>query len=242
VPPPVRRPRPAADEPRRERLPEPELPADLPVAELDRSVRAELRSLPATLADRVAAHLCAAGVLMDDEPDRAAAHARYAKSIAPRVAATREAAGLTAYRSGDYATALTELRAHRRMTGSPGHLPVLADCERGLGRPDRAIALTQSEDARRLDPAAAVELAIVASGARRDMGEYDAAVVGLQGRPLDHDRTQPWTPRLWYAYADALLDAGRRDEAIRWFESVVAVDDEEETDAVDRLASLTDQG
>jgi len=219
-------------------MPEPELPADLPEAELDRAARAELRSLPESLADKVTAHLLAAGLLFDDEPEAAHRHATYARSLAPRLALVREAAALTAYRTGDYAGALAELRAVRRMTGDPSHLPILADCERGLGRPDRALAFAKDPDVAKLDKSARVELAIVLSGARRDRKEYDAAVVSLQGAALDSNDQQPWTPRLWYAYADALLAAGRRDEAIKWFESVAAIDDEDETDADERLAEL----
>jgi tetratricopeptide (TPR) repeat protein len=242
-PPPQRRDGPARprrdEDPRRPRVPEPELPADLPPAELDRDARSELRSLPESLAERVTSHLVAAGLLIDDAPDQAHAHAWYARSLAPRLALVREAAGLTAYRTGDYAAALSELRAVRRMTGDPSHLPVIADAERGLGRPDRALALARDPDVARLEPHARVELAIVVSGARRDRGEADAAVVGLQGPALDSDQLQPWTARLWYAYAEALLAAGRRDEALRWFESVAAVDDEGETDADERAAELT---
>src|SRR4051794_9115304 len=124
------------------------------------------------------------------------------------------------------------------MTGDPAHLPLLADCERGLGRPDRALAFAKDPDVAKLDPADRVELAIVVSGARRDRGQADAAVVGLQGAALDSDQLQPWTPRLWYAYAEALLAAGRSDEALRWFESVAAIDDEGETDADERIAAL----
>ena len=77
------------------------------------------------------------------------------------------------------------------------------------------------------------------SGARRDRGEAAAAVVVLQGTALESDRLQPWTPRLWYAYAEALLAAGRRDEALTWFESVAAIDEESETDADERVAELS---
>jgi tetratricopeptide (TPR) repeat protein len=227
-----------AEDRRRPRMPEPELPADLPPAELDRDVRADLRNLPDGLVRKLTAHLVAAGLLLDEEPERAHAHAWYARSLAPRLAIVREAAGLTAYRTGDYAGALAELRAVRRMTGDPAHLPVLADAERGLGRPERAIELARDPDVRRLDPAARVELAIVVSGARRDLGQADAAVVGLQGAALDRDRIEPWTARLWYAYAEALLAADRRADARQWFEAAAAVDDDAETDADVRAAEL----
>jgi tetratricopeptide (TPR) repeat protein len=227
------------EDPRRPRRNEPGLPDDINPRDLDRDARAELRSLPASLAEKVAAHLIAAGRLIDDDPTRAREHAWYARHLAPRLAVTREAAGITAYRAGDYAAALAELRAVRRMTGDPAHLPVMADAERGLGRPDRALALARDPDVRRLDTASRVEIAIVASGARRDRGEFDAAVVGLQGAALDSSQLQPWTLRLWYAYADALLDAGRPEQALRWFESVAAIDDEGSTDADERVLALS---
>jgi hypothetical protein len=114
----------------------------------------------------------------------------------------------------------------------------MADCERGLGRPERALALAAEPDASRLAPAERVELAIVTSGARRDRGEMKAAVVALHGRDLDRSDVQPWTARLWYAYAAALADAGRIDEARQWFESVVTVDEAGETDAEEQIAAL----
>ncbi len=227
--------RPASRGPRRV---EPALPEDVAPTDLDPTVRRELRSLPKGIADRVAAHLAAAGALVDEDPQAALAHARYARDQASRVAATREAAGIAAYLAGEYAEALADLRAYRRMTGDPQHLPVMADCERGLDRPERALGLARDPEAERLDPGVRVELAIVVSGARRDLGEAEAAVVALQGPELDSDRVQPWTLRLWYAYADALLAAGRSDEARQWFASVAALDAEEETDASERLAEL----
>jgi tetratricopeptide (TPR) repeat protein len=201
-------------------------------------VRRELRSLPPTLADTAAAHVVAAGMLLDDAPDEALRHAKHARSLAPRLAVLREAYGIAAYHVGDYATALAELRAVRRMTGTPEHLPVMADCERGLGRPERALALAADPDVRRLDVASQVELRIVVSGARRDLGEPGAAVVALQGPALDSTTLHPWSARLWYAYAEALLADGRRDEAVQWFSAVASVDEDGETDAEERLAAL----
>ena len=226
------------DRPRGPRLREPELGPDVSPKDLDRDARAELRSLPASLADKVAMHLVTAGRALEEDPQLAHTHAWYARQLAPRLSIVREAAGVTAYAVGDYAAALAELRAARRITGDPSALPMMADCERGLGRPDRALALARDPDVKKLDPAAKIELGIVVSGARRDRGEYDAAVVALQGPALDSDQLQPWSARLWYAYADALLAAGRRDDARRWFESVAAIDDTGQTDAEDRLAEL----
>jgi tetratricopeptide (TPR) repeat protein len=236
---PARRPDRSRDErPSKPRVVEPHYDEDIDPRELDRSARAGLRSLPQDLADKIACHLVAASRLIDDDPEAAAAHTWFARSLAPRLAVVREAAGVAAYRSGDFAAALAELRAVRRMTGDPTYLPMMADCERGLGRPERALALAAEPDARRLAPAERVELAIVVSGARRDQGQAKAAVVALQGPDLDRPDVAAWTVRLWYAYAAALADAGRLDEARQWFESVITIDDGGETDAAERLAEL----
>ena len=205
---------------------------------LDRDARAELRSLPATLADDVARHLVMAGRLLDDDPDIAYQHAAKAQALASRVPVAREALGLAAYATGRWAQALSELRAARRMSGSDEQLPVMADCERGLGRPERALALAGTPEAARLDAAGRIEMRIVASGARRDLGQLDAAVATLQVPELKSPKLQPWTGRLRYAYADALLAAGREDEAREWFARAVDADPEGLTDAAERLEEL----
>ncbi|HVT21248.1 MAG TPA: hypothetical protein VHE57_07670 [Mycobacteriales bacterium] len=201
-------------------------------------MRVGLRSLSEGLAEKISRHLVAAGLALDEDPELALAHAKFARALAPRIAVLREAVGVAAYRAGEFTTALSELRAVRRMTGDASYLPVLADCERGLGRPERALALVRDPDARKLGPAERVELAIVESGARRDRGEMEAAVVALQGPALRRQEVQPWTARLWYAYAAALADAGRMDEARKWFGAVAAIDDDGETDAEERLEEL----
>jgi hypothetical protein len=113
----------------------------------------------------------------------------------------------------------------------------MADCERALGHPDRALIVTEDPQAKGLHPATRVELLIVASGARRDLGQPEAAVISLQVAALEGP-VRPWTTRLRYAYADALLDAGREDEARQWFARAAEVDERGETDAEDRLLEL----
>jgi tetratricopeptide (TPR) repeat protein len=220
-------------------VPEPPLSDEISAGRLDAGARRDLRGLQRDLAEKVARHLVAAGMLVDDDPDRALEHARYARRRASRIAVVREAAGITAYHAGEWAEALGELRAARRMGGGPGHLAVMADIERALGRPERALELTRSPEARELGPAETIELAIVAAGARRDLGELDAAVVGLQIPELDPARREPWSARLFYAYADNLLAAGREADAVRWFVHAADADDEEATDAAYRIAELT---
>ena len=114
----------------------------------------------------------------------------------------------------------------------------MADCERGLGRPERAMAMAGEPEVQKLDKAGQVEMRLVAAGARRDMGQLDAAIVTLQSPELASSSVQPWTARLRYAYADALLAAGREDEAREWFAKALEADKDGATDASDRLAEL----
>ncbi|MGH4008203.1 MAG: hypothetical protein ACRDTH_08620 [Pseudonocardiaceae bacterium] len=222
-------------------VPRPELPADLDTSELDREVRKELLTLPKGLADLVGSHLVAAGRVLDEDPQLALAHARFARSRAGRVAAVREAAGVAAYHAGEWSEALAELRAARRLGSGPGRLAVLADCERALGRPERALEIARSPEAAQLGTDEAVELRIVAAGARRDLGQFDAAVVALQGPDLEAEGPEPWRARLRYAYADNLLAAGREQDAIRWFLAATEVDAEEATDAAQRAIELSER-
>ncbi|MHA6631956.1 hypothetical protein ACU61A_41550 [Pseudonocardia sichuanensis] len=220
-------------------MPEPPLPEEITAAGLDAEVRRDLRGLQRDTAESVARHLVAAGRLVDEDPELALAHARFARNKASRIAVVREAAGIAAYHAGEWAEALGELRAARRMGGGPGHLAVMADIERALGRPERALELSRGPEVRELDRAEAIELAIVAAGARRDLGELDAAVVGLQIPELDAARRDPWSARLFYAYADNLGAAGREADALQWFVHAADADENGETDADRRIAELT---
>ncbi|MFD7628337.1 tetratricopeptide repeat protein [Streptomyces sp. NPDC059851] len=206
--------------------------------EIDADVRQELLSLPKGLAEEVARNLVMVARLIDEEPERAYAYSRIALRLASRVAAVREAAGFAAYAVQKYSEALAEFRAARRMTGSVELWPIMADCERGLGRPERALAMAGEPEVQKLDKAGQVEMRLVAAGARRDMGQLEAAIVTLQSPELASNAVHPWTARLRYAYADALLAAGREDEAREWFAKALESDRDGATDASDRLAEL----
>jgi tetratricopeptide (TPR) repeat protein len=205
---------------------------------LDRSVRAELRSLTKPNADMVAGHLIAAGMSLDTDPQRALAHARAARSRAARLAVVREAVGVAAYRAGEWTEALNELRTARRISGDPRNLPLLADIERALGRPGQAVRMLSDPGVAKLDPETRAELLIVVAGARRDRGESDAALSVLARGGLDRDRPRPGSVRLWYAYADTLAELGRDEEAAAWFAASAALDVDGETDAAERSAAL----
>lgn len=215
-----------------------ELPDDVTASDLDPTMRAQLRSLPESIADNVARHLVVADRTFADDPETGYKYATAARDIASRVAAVRAFCGLAAYRTGRWTEALAELRAARRMSGEETFLPLMADAERGLGRPERALDLARSPEAEKLDREERIELRIVESGARRDLRQYDAAVVALQIPELKDAQRRPWTARLYYAYADALLDAGREDEARLWFARAAEADRDRETDAAERFARL----
>lgn len=205
---------------------------------LDRQVRAELRTLSKANAEAVAGHLIAAGLALDVDPARALAHARAARGRASRLAVVREAVGVAAYHAEEWNEALTELRTARRISGDSRNLAIIADCERALGRPNQALRLLSDPDVGRLDPETRAELFIVVSGARRDLGQLDAALAVLARGGLDKDRPRPGSVRLWYAYADVLAELGRTDEAASWFAASAALDVDGDTDAAERAADL----
>jgi hypothetical protein len=182
-----------------------------------------------------------AGRLIDDEPELAFQHALAASRRGGRLAAVREAVGLTAYAAGHYGEALREFRTYRRISGSNVHLPVMADCERGLGRPDRALDVARSEEAQDLDAPGKVELAIVAAGARTDLGQADAAVAELEIPQLDINRAFSYSPRLFRAYADALAAVGREAEAEKW-QNQAAVAENALGQGVDEEPDIIDLG
>ena len=184
----------------------------------------------------MARYLVAAGVAED--PEEGYAFAQAAKRLAARVGVVREACGIAAYQTGRWADALSEFRAARRMTGRDDYVPIMADCERALGRPDRALALVREVNAADLSRPTQIELRIVESGIRRDQGLADAAVLVLQVPELTSGRVRPWSARLFYAYGDALLAADRAEEARAAFARAVELDPDGETDAAERLDEL----
>ncbi|WP_235501449.1 MSCRAMM family adhesin SdrC [Arthrobacter sp. Leaf137] len=206
---------------------------------MDRATQHQIKTLEPKSAEWVARHLVMAGRLIDDEPELAFQHALAASRRGGRLGAVREAVGLTAYAAGHYGEALREFRTYRRISGSNVHLPVMADCERGLGRPDRALDVARSEEAQDLDAPGKVELAIVAAGARTDLDQLDAAVAELEIPQLDINRAFSYSPRLFRAYAGALSAVGRAAEADKWNKQAVVAENalgqgvDEEPDIID---------
>jgi tetratricopeptide (TPR) repeat protein len=216
----------------------PELPPEITGRELDRSVAAQLKGLPEKLAARVARHLAAAGMLIEDDPETAYQHTLAARARAARLAVVREATGEAAYAAGHYAEALAELRAAKRMNGATAYLPIMADCHRALGHPDQALKLARSPAVANFAPEAKAEMTLVEAGARRDLGQLDAALRTLETAPLNSKSRAAWVVRLRYAYADTLLEAGQETDALAWFHRTQAIDGEQITDAEERADEL----
>ncbi|UOY02661.1 hypothetical protein [Blastococcus sp. PRF04-17] len=219
----------------------PEIPEGVDPRDLDPAVRGALRGLDPRNAQTVAAHLVAAGTLLDDDPAEALAHARAARDRASRIAAVREAVGVAAYHAGDYAEAAREIRAYRRMSGDQGYRAVLADCERALGRPDVALRLVAEALAGDVDADERAELRLVEAGARMDLGETAAARLVLEaelgGRPdpsqlRDQDQGRL---RVASAYAGLLRSQGEEDRADEWLGAIAAADPDAALGAVDDL-------
>ncbi|KAA8959409.1 tetratricopeptide repeat protein [Mycobacterium sp.] len=217
----------------------PPIPPDIQAKQLSPEIRSELSTLDRGSADVVARHLVAAGELLDDDPAAALEHARAARARAGRIAAVREAVGIAAYRCGDWAQALAELRAARRLGSRSALLAMIADCERGLGRPERALELARSADAAKLSGDDADELRIVVAGARTDLGQLEQALTVLSTPRLEPTRTGATAARLFYVYAETLLALGRSDEALQWFLRAASADVDGVTDAEDRIYELS---
>ncbi|WOH93603.1 tetratricopeptide repeat protein [Corynebacterium urealyticum] len=222
------------------RMKEPRIPEGVDPKDLDPQVRQELRSLSRDNADMVAKHLIMAATLLDENTDKALEHARAAKDRAGRVAVARETNGIAAYHAGEWKEAISELRAARRMQGGPGLIAVLADAERALGRPEKALGVAGEYRPEELDPETRVELAMVVAGAYQDLDRHEESIVALEEELDAADAPDVTKLRVTYAYADALARAGRTADAIQWFTNANELDTEEVLDAEKRIAELNE--
>ena len=183
---------------------------------LDPAMRKHLQTLSKDNAELVARHLVMAGVLVNDDPQAAHEHALAAQRHGGRVGIVREALAMTAYAVGAYNLALREIHALRRLTGTKAHVVIEADCERGMGRPERALDVIAEADRESLTDQFKVELALVESGARADLGEYEAGLAIIEDE-LSQSYDDELKARLYSVKADRLeeLERGAEAEAAR---------------------------
>ncbi len=212
---------------------EPTIPAGVSAEELDKDALRSLATLSGINRDIVARHLVMAGQLIDLDPELAYKHAKAAASRAGRVDVVREASALTAYAAGHYEEALREVRAMRRLRGDLSLRAIEADCERGLGRPERAIEIIDQTDTAQLDLAEQVELVLVSSGARADLGQNEVGLVIVDDAiaALGEDADPEFLRRLMSVQADRLRELGRDEEADRVEANIP--EEEEDPDIVD---------
>lgn len=195
---------------------DPEIPDYITLKDLHPAARNELKTLQAETQEFVARHLAMVAALIDDDPELAHQHALSASRRAGRIPVAHETLAMTAYRTGDFALTLRELRTYRRLTGLDGHVAIMVDAERGMGKPQKALEEGLGVDAAKLDTAQRVHLAIAMSGARLDLGQTQQALFELEIPELDPKRAYSWSPDLFDAYAAVLEDLGRDAEARTW--------------------------
>jgi tetratricopeptide (TPR) repeat protein len=169
-----------------------------------------------------------------EESARLAAEAKASATRSPRIT---ELLGLALYHSGKWKEALSELLTFRRLTASLEHNHVIADLYRAVGRPDRALETTAEVSQADVTPETWVETMIVAAGALADKGDLNRAITMLARADPGTGPVETYFLRHWYARADLLERAGRREEARNLWRKIVA-EDPDFFDAEERLASV----
>jgi tetratricopeptide (TPR) repeat protein len=177
----------------------------------------------------------------DGDPEVAVRAARAAKRAAPRAASVREALGIALYQVGDFRGARTELAAAQRISGREDLAAMLADIERALGRPERAIALFERVDRSRMEPDAAAELLLVAASAYGDLGRPASGVALIRRHARWPAQLADHHLRLAYAEGALAEQAGDPARARAAFARVFQADPDF-YDVADRLERLDPSG
>lgn len=211
-------------------------PEEIFELELEPDLLAELAAAGGPTAT-MAKHLLSVQVLAEADPEAAYQHASRIRDRLPRAALARQTACIAAYRAGHFREAIKEESAYRRLSGSTDLLPIAADCERGLQRPERSLALL-SEFEKQMEPESRTELLIVAAGARQDLGDFDAARV-LAQKAVRAAKSPMAMARSRYALGQQLLQSGDVEQARKWLQSAADIDEDSVwTDAAEVLESL----
>jgi tetratricopeptide (TPR) repeat protein len=185
----------------------------------------------------MAKHLLSVQVLAQTDPEAAYQHAHKVRERLPRAALSRQTACIAAYRAGRFREAIKEESAYRRISGQVDLVPIAADSERGLRRPERALAIV-AEFEKDADPETLSELLIVGSGARQDLGDLDAARV-LAQKAVRAAKGPMAMARARYALGRLLIRTGETEQARKWLQSAVDLDEGAVwTDAAEVLETL----
>lgn len=191
---------------------EPALPKGLSWDMLSPSDKDALRSLSREHAENVGLHILAAYGLEGEDLPKALEHAKWAASNASRIDIARECLALMAYRTQDYRLALKEFLTVRRLNGESDWIPLIADCYRGLQKPEKAIETIRKEGLK-ASPEAKLEMMIVMAGAFADLKDTDRAlkiIVKMKNLP---GLPSSYRLRACEAEQTFLLMAGEREKA-----------------------------
>ncbi|WP_137656032.1 tetratricopeptide repeat protein [Bifidobacterium moukalabense] len=193
---------------------EPKMPKSIEWRMLSTDDRERLRGLSKEHAENIGLHILAAYTLEESDPEGALEHAKWVARQASRIDFARETLAFIAYRQGDYKLALKEFRTAYRMNGFLDYLPFIADCERGLGSPKKAIEIAMSDDARYLRGEAKAEMFLVYAGALGDLKMWDKAIEIVH--KLGHSKGLAGEYRMRAVQAEQyfLEESGHTDEAI----------------------------
>ncbi len=177
--------------------------------------------------DRVAPALEALGeasaAMRDGRYHAAVKDAKRAKDLSPQDTTIRETLGLAAYRIGDWDTALTELRAYRRMAGDASHLPIEMDVLRAKGRDRDVIAAWETLQKADVRPAVYKEGKVVYGSFLLDKGDAVGAWE-LTGPKRVGPNAKEADLRVWYIAARAAAENGDTDTARRIADAIVLND------------------
>lgn len=205
---------------------EPVMPKGLEWSMLSSDERERLRGLSKEHAENIGLHMLAAYSLADSDPQWAMQHAQWIAKQASRIDITRETLAFLAYRQGDYKLALREFRTAFRMNGFLDYLPFIADCERGLGHPERAIEVALSEDAKQLRGGSKAEMFLVLAGAQGDLGNWDKAIEIVHTLGRSRGISGEYRMRALQAEQNFLEQAGRIEESQKLDDLVERLEDE----------------
>lgn len=193
---------------------EPKMPKGIEWSMLSTDDRERLRGLSKEHAENIGLHILAAYTLEERDPELALEHAKWVAHQASRIDFARETLAFVAYRQGDYKLALREFRTAFRMNGFLDYLPFIADCERGMGEPKKAIETAMSDDAKYLRGESKAEMFLVYAGALGDLELWDKAIEIVHTLGRSKGLAGEYRMRAVQAEQYFLEEAGRTDEAV----------------------------
>ena len=192
---------------------EPKMPKGMEWSMLSKDERERLRGLSKEHAENIGLHILAAFALEESDPELALEHAKWVARQASRIDFARETLAFVAYRQGDYKLSLREFRTAYRMNGFLDYLPFIADCERGVGEPKKAVELALSDEGKQLHGAPKVEMFLVYAGALGDLEMWDKAIEVVHTVGRSQGLPGEYRMRAVQAEQYFLEEAGRSKEA-----------------------------